>query len=488
MMKCSNALPILRQLLMAMFIGLFALANPVHSQEDTVVPMDTEHYSVDMLEKLVAPIALYPDDLLGAILPASTYPLQIVQASRFLEALETDPELQPDEDWNDSIIALLNYPEVVNYLDQEIDWTWKLGEAVINQQADVMNAVQQFRANAYAAGNLKSDQYQLVVKSGDVIEIKPANPQAIYIPRYEPERVVVRHIYPVYHYYPVAYPVYYYPYPASYSFSTGFFWGISTFFAIGWHDHHVHVHYHNHHKHPYYGHRYHYTRYHHPRRYKGKHGYVIANVWKRSNHRHHNGKNHAWRPRHGAGARPSVRSRFQNDHTVSSRHSQRDRYQQKILRHATTKYQDQRTTKRIFQGTESTKKQPYMPLQRHHSYRGANTTRHSQLRSSNGTMKIRHIPLRLRNKVTTNKERTHRSTITKPRRNQNNEHRKQKQALLSIPRHSVLRSSQHAPKRSTGHQNSNSRSQSGRWSSLSNRKFTKRSFAGNRKGKMGRWN
>jgi hypothetical protein len=82
------------------------------------------------LEELVGPIALYPDDLLAIVLPASAYPMQIIDAQRFLEDLEDDPTLEPNPDWDDSVVALLNYPEVLALLNEDLDWTWRLGEAV----------------------------------------------------------------------------------------------------------------------------------------------------------------------------------------------------------------------------------------------------------------------------------------------------------------------------------------------------------------------
>ena len=125
------------------------------------------------LQELVGPVALYPDDLLAIVLPASAYPLQIVQAARFLEALKNDSSLQPDPDWDDSVVALTNYPEVIDLLNNDLDWTWKLGEAIVAQQADVIAAIETFRDTAYAAGNLKSDEYQTVSNDDGVIEISP---------------------------------------------------------------------------------------------------------------------------------------------------------------------------------------------------------------------------------------------------------------------------------------------------------------------------
>jgi len=209
------------------------------------------------LQDLVGPIALYPDDLVAIVLPASTYPLQVVEAARFLDKRATDATLQPKEEWDDSVVALLNYPDVVKLMNDDLDWTWKLGDAVINQRAAVLDAIQGFRDRAYAAGNLRSDDRQVVQNDAGAIAIKPANPEVIYVPYYEPERVVVYQSAPAYHYYPWAYPVYYYPYPVGYAFNTGFFWGVTSAFVIGWHSHYVQVCPHNYYGHPYYGHSYH---------------------------------------------------------------------------------------------------------------------------------------------------------------------------------------------------------------------------------------
>jgi hypothetical protein len=208
------------------------------------------------LQELVGPIALYPDDLLAIVLPASAYPLQLVEAARFLEALETDPTLEPDPEWDDSIVALINYPEVIELLNEDLDWTWRLGEAVVAQQADVVSAVESFRDVAYAAGNLKSDDYQTVSRDDGAIIISPTADDVIYVPYYEPTRVVHYQPRPVYYYHPRAYPVYYYPYDAGHHFDRGFFWGVTTAFTIGWMSDSLHVYHHSYRGHPYYGHSY----------------------------------------------------------------------------------------------------------------------------------------------------------------------------------------------------------------------------------------
>ncbi len=205
------------------------------------------------LQDLVGPIALYPDDLLAIVLPASAYPLQVVEASRFLKALEIDSSLQPDADWDDSIVALINYPEVVALLNEDLDWTLRLGEAVVAQQTDVVAAIEGFRDRAYAAGNLKSDDYQTVSNDEGVISISPVAEDVIYVPYYEPARVVYAQPQPVYYYYPRPYPVYYYPYAANHYFDRGYFWGVTTAFSIGWMSDSLHVHHHSYYGHPYYG-------------------------------------------------------------------------------------------------------------------------------------------------------------------------------------------------------------------------------------------
>ena len=216
--------------------------------------------SAERLDELVGPIALYPDDLVAIVLPASTFPLQVVQAARLLEDRKRDSSLQPDDDWDDSVVALLNYPEIVKLMNDDLDWTWALGEAVLSQRADVLDAIQGFRDRAYAAGNLRTDERQVVTRDEGVVAIAPADPEVVYVPYYEPRQVVVYQSAPVYHYYPWAYPAYYYPYPYGYHFSTGFFWGVTTAFSIGWHSHYVHAYPFHHHSHPYYG-RYYYNPY-----------------------------------------------------------------------------------------------------------------------------------------------------------------------------------------------------------------------------------
>jgi hypothetical protein len=203
------------------------------------------------LEDLVAPIALYPDDLLAILLPASAYPLDVVQASRFLDRLEKDKSLQPDPAWDESVRNLLNTPEVVDLMAENLDWTIRLGEEVATDQSAVMEAIQEFRRRVDSAGNLESDDRQKVIVEEEAIRIETADPQVIYVPQYSPQVVVVPAPVPVVTYYPTPYPVYYYPYPPGYHFATGFFFGAATAFAFSWGAHAIHhgIHHHHHHHH-----------------------------------------------------------------------------------------------------------------------------------------------------------------------------------------------------------------------------------------------
>ncbi len=148
------------------------------------------------LEKLVAPVALYPDQVLADILAASTYPGEVVEAARFV----SDParvgmdgaaltQAADGEDWDASVKALLMFPQVLQMMDSDLDWTEHLGRAFIAQQADVMDAVQQLRVAAEQAGNLASGPYQSVVNEGGDISINPASQQDVYLPSYQPQCV-----------------------------------------------------------------------------------------------------------------------------------------------------------------------------------------------------------------------------------------------------------------------------------------------------------
>ena len=147
--------------------------------------------SVVELDKMLAPIALYPDPLLAQLLPAATLPAQVVLADRYLR--EGGDVNQVDaQPWDNSLKALARYPATLRMLDDNLAWTTDLGQAFLNQPADVMDSVQRLRAQAQAMGNLLSTPQQTVVVDDGIIEIVPAAPQVIYVPVYQPEVVYVQ--------------------------------------------------------------------------------------------------------------------------------------------------------------------------------------------------------------------------------------------------------------------------------------------------------
>lgn len=186
------------------------------------------------MEILVARIALYPDELVAAIVAASLYPVQLVQAQRFLEKSKTNSNLKPDADWDGSVISLLNYPEIVTMMGDDLDWTEALGAVVANQQKEMLEAIQQLRDKAVAQGVLKSDEKTVVTQESGNVVIQPASANEIYVPVYEPQMLYEPEYVPVpITYYPEPYPSYYYPTaPYFAGFVTGAIWGA----AIDWND------------------------------------------------------------------------------------------------------------------------------------------------------------------------------------------------------------------------------------------------------------
>jgi uncharacterized protein DUF3300 len=190
--------------------------------------------SQDQVDQLVAPIALYPDSLVAQILAASTFPAQIVEADRWVQA---HPDLKGDDlgkavdqqPWDPSVKALCAFPSVLGNMDKNISWTSSLGDAYYNQQQDVTDAIQRMRRKAQAAGNLKSTPQQVVQDQDNNVEIQPAEPDVVYVPAYDPWAVYG---------YPIAPWPYWYNYPGIWfggpylSFGLGF--GIGWFGGFGW--------------------------------------------------------------------------------------------------------------------------------------------------------------------------------------------------------------------------------------------------------------
>jgi hypothetical protein len=199
-------------------------------------------FTPEQLEQIAAPVALYPDPLLAQVLMASTYPLEVSQAARFVKDnanLKGDQlnEKLKEQTWDDSVKSLVSFPQILSLMDGKLDWVQKLGDAVLGQQKELLDAVQRLRARAQKEGNLKSTPEQKVTvepaaaaappaagqapaapsqtvvvqqQPAQVIKIEPASPEVVYVPAYNP--TVVYGAWP----YPAAPP--YYPYPPGYAF------------------------------------------------------------------------------------------------------------------------------------------------------------------------------------------------------------------------------------------------------------------------------
>lgn len=143
------------------------------------------------LDGVLAPIALYPDPLLAELLPASTYPAEIADAAAWLRS-GRDPSRIDDQNWDEAVKAIAHYPDILNMMADNINWTSDLGDAFLNRPEDVAGSIQRLRWQARNAGNLENTSQQTVIINGDYIEIIPAQPQYIYVPQYDPSVIYIR--------------------------------------------------------------------------------------------------------------------------------------------------------------------------------------------------------------------------------------------------------------------------------------------------------
>lgn len=173
------------------FLLLFAGTCALTASAAEGSPSSVEQRSAEELEELFAPIALYPDALVALILPAATVPSDVVLAARHLAATPA-PESLDEKPWDDSVRGLGRYPEVIAWMDENLEWTKAAGEAFVDQPADVMNVIQRLRTQARAAGALTDTPQQRVVADSGTIRIVPARVDVIHVPRYDPAAVFVK--------------------------------------------------------------------------------------------------------------------------------------------------------------------------------------------------------------------------------------------------------------------------------------------------------
>ena len=209
------------------------LAYPTGASNSQQPPQAAQQ-SPEQLQQLVAPIALYPDPLIGQILAAATYPSEVVDAQQWMQqhqgltgdALAKEMDKQP---WDPSVKALTQFPAVLANLNQNLAWTSELGDAYVNQQQDLTQAIQMMRQRAKNTGTLKSTPQETVTTQGETIEIEPASTDTVYVPQYDPWVVYGSPL--------AAFPGWA-PYPGLYAYGPGIAFGlgigVGLFAGFGW--------------------------------------------------------------------------------------------------------------------------------------------------------------------------------------------------------------------------------------------------------------
>lgn len=219
--------------------------------EDAAQQQQTEAFKKEELAQMLAPIALYPDSLIATMLMASTYPIEVVEAERWLrqnanlKGDELDKALL-DMEWDPSVKSLCHYPDILFSMSDKLDQTRKLGDAFLSQEGDVMATIQELRQKARDQGNLSTTKEQKVIVEEDFIRIEPVDPLVVYVPVYDPFYVYGPWWYP-------GYPPYYWYYPPGFVLSGGYFGfgygfylgiGVSSWAWFDWHNHHIRTDYH----------------------------------------------------------------------------------------------------------------------------------------------------------------------------------------------------------------------------------------------------
>src|SRR3984885_945409 len=222
---------------MALFLSWWLVLGGVQDGY-AQAPAQALQQNPQQLQQLVAPIALYPDGLVAQILAAASYPEQVVEAESWLEKHKnlTGEKLGKEvnkQHWDASVKALTQFPAVLANMNQNLAWTSELGDAYVNQQQALNQAIQTMRQKAQQAGNLKTTPQENVTTQGQTIVIQPAAPDVVYVPQYDPWLVYG---------YPLAVFPGWYPYPGLFlgglgiGFGLGFGVGLFGGFGWGWHN------------------------------------------------------------------------------------------------------------------------------------------------------------------------------------------------------------------------------------------------------------
>ncbi len=200
----------------------------------------SKSFSQQELDQLLAPIALYPDALLAQMFMAATYPLEVVEAARWAKANpkvtgKALEDAMQKQTWDPAVKSLTAVPQVLQQMNDKLDWMQKLGDAFLAQQQDVMDTVQILRGKAAAAGNLKTTEQQVVKTESQgaqtIYVVESPKPEVVYVPTYNPSVVYGSWWYPTppYYMYPPAYV-----YPPGLAFATGIFVGAAIWGGCHW--------------------------------------------------------------------------------------------------------------------------------------------------------------------------------------------------------------------------------------------------------------
>lgn len=215
------------------FIALSLMAFMFSLPAQAVRAQDAEPaYSEAEIDQVLAPIALYPDVLLSQILMASTYPLELVQAARWRAAnpdLDAEAALAATEgqDWDPSVKALVAFPRVLEHMDEDLEWTQRLGEAFLFQEDTVMARVQELRRHAWDAGALEPTSQARMVRADNLIIIEPASAGLIHVPYYDTRRIYGDWWWP-------AYPPSFWGPPRGMQLGVGFVWSSAVRVPSSW--------------------------------------------------------------------------------------------------------------------------------------------------------------------------------------------------------------------------------------------------------------
>jgi hypothetical protein len=229
------------------FLLSFPALQPLQAQiQDSGYAEPFKKYSREELAQMLSPIALYPDALLSQVLMASTYPIEVIEADRWIRK---NPELKDEaldyallsQAWDPSVKALCHFPPVLALISERIADTTRIGNAFLAQEEEVMEMIQELRARAYAQGNLTTSAEQKVIVEKETIIIEPADPRIIYVPYYDPYYVYGPWWYP-------SYPPYFWR-PSMVTIGTGISYWPGFYFGVAfgnwsyfdWHHHYIYI-------------------------------------------------------------------------------------------------------------------------------------------------------------------------------------------------------------------------------------------------------